>query len=230
MQQNSFERLMTTLSDKELQGYLSNTSKYIPEAIEAALAEMQKRGRVFSEAELSALHMEINLRKEVVPIINEVPATLNPLWKKVVPVDDPNAPVFYSERAIYLFSIFFNVLFGTILSAINFSKTEQKKGVFEVIAFGIGYTALMLAVLTQFPRNSILIIVFNVTGAMILQLFWNKYIGRGVQYHARPIWVPLVIGLILVVLMLMSIFPNGEIPAPNTSGLLLEHNEHKISI
>jgi hypothetical protein len=212
MQQNSFERLMTTLSDNELQGYLNNQSKYIPEAIEAALAEIQKRGRVFSEAELSALQMEINLRKEVVPIANEVPNTINPLWKKLVPVDDPNAPVFYSERAIYLFSIFFNVLFGTILSAINFSKTEQKKGIFEVIAFGIGYTALMLAVLMQFPRNTILIIVFNVAGAMILQLFWNKYIGKGVQYHARPIWVPLIIGLILVVFMLLSIFPNGEIP------------------
>lgn len=212
MQQNSFERLMTTLSDKELQGYLSNTSKYIPEAIEAALAELQKRGRVFSEAELSALQTEIDARKEVAPVANEVPLVINPLWKKTQSVDDPNAPVYYSERAIYMFSIFFNVLFGTILSAINFSKTEQKKGVFEVIAFGIGYTVLMLAVLLQFPGNSFLIIIFNVVGAMILQLFWNKYIGKDIPYHARPIWIPLVIGLILVVLMLLSIFPNGTIP------------------
>ncbi|MEY3239120.1 MAG: hypothetical protein RIR11_558 [Bacteroidota bacterium] len=213
MQQNSFERLMTTLSDKELQGYLDNKSKYIPEAIEAALAEIQKRGRVFSAAELSALQTEINSRKEVTPIAVEVPATVNPLWKKLAPVDDPNAPVFYSEKAIYLFSILFNVLFGTILTAINFSKTEQKKGIFEVIAFGVGYTAVMLTVLTQFPGHPILIVIFNITGAMILQLFWNKYIGKDVQYHARPIWGPLIIGLILVVFMLLSIFPNGEIPA-----------------
>jgi hypothetical protein len=71
----------------------------------------------------------------------------------------------------------------------------------------------MLTVLTQFPGHPILIVIFNITGAMILQLFWNKYIGKDVQYHARPIWVPLIIGLILVVFMLLSIFPNGEIPA-----------------
>ncbi len=52
-----FEKLMTNKSDEGLQDYIYNWAKYTPEAVEAAIAEMQKRGRVFQDEEL------VNFRK-----------------------------------------------------------------------------------------------------------------------------------------------------------------------
>ena len=54
-----FQKLMSGKSDERLQEYLDNRSKFTPEAIEAAIAEFQKRGRVFSDDELYIIKQEL---------------------------------------------------------------------------------------------------------------------------------------------------------------------------
>ncbi|QEC53575.1 hypothetical protein [Anseongella ginsenosidimutans] len=56
---------MANKSDEGLLEYLENRTKFRPEAIEAAIAEMQTRGRVFGEEELSAYRREFEQRREI---------------------------------------------------------------------------------------------------------------------------------------------------------------------
>lgn len=50
---------MARESDEDLEGLLDNKKKHVPEAIEAAIAELQKRGRVFTAEELHTIRAEL---------------------------------------------------------------------------------------------------------------------------------------------------------------------------
>ncbi len=137
----NFEKLMTNKSDEGLQEYLDNRTKFTPEAVEAAITEMQKRGRVFADEELANVRQDLQAKR--VETEKEEKEFFGNQWKKNV-VTDENAPEYYSERAIYMFSAFFSVIFGSVLLALNCRQTDEKKGVWEVIAFGVVYTGLQL--------------------------------------------------------------------------------------
>ncbi|SKB62479.1 Rossmann-fold NAD(P)-binding domain-containing protein [Daejeonella lutea] len=139
------EKLMTGKSSDGLQAYLDNYKKYTTEAVEAAVAEMQKRGRVFTEEELMKLRTNLK-SQEVVREEQDIALSGTKLDENIV--DDQNAPEYYSERAIYIFSALFSVLFGAALLAINLRNTRQEKGIWEVAAFGILYTSVHKMVFT----------------------------------------------------------------------------------
>lgn len=61
-----FQKLMSNKSDEGLQEYLDNRTRFTPDAIEAAIAEMQKRGRKFSDEELNTYQREIQQRRVLV--------------------------------------------------------------------------------------------------------------------------------------------------------------------
>jgi hypothetical protein len=204
-----FIKLMTNKSDDGLQGYLDNRTKFTPEAIEAAIAEMQKRGRVFTDEELADVRQDLQTKR--VAIEKEEKEFFGSQWKKNV-VTDENAPAYYSERAIYMFSAFFSVIFGAILLAINCRSTDEKKGVWEVIAFGVVYTGLQLWLLSMLPRNTGLTLAFSMGGALLMNhFFWKKYIGKDTKYRTKQIWKPLIIGLVIFTpLLLAAIYGGAE--------------------
>ncbi|MET4083189.1 hypothetical protein ABIB40_003158 [Pedobacter sp. UYP30] len=203
----NFKKLMSNKSDDELQKYLDNRTKFVPEAIESAVAEMQKRGRVFSEEELDSYRNEFQAKREAAE--KEKNEFFGNQWKKNV-VTDENAPAYYSERAIYIFSILFSAIFGAVLLAINCRSTNEKKGVWEVIAFGVVYTGLQLWVLSMIPRSTGLTLVFSLAGALLMNhFFWKKYIGKNTKYRTKPIWKPLIIGLIISTLLLLAVIQGG---------------------
>jgi hypothetical protein len=205
----NFEKLMTNKSDEGLQEYLDNRTKFTPEAVEAAIAEMQKRGRVFADEELANVRQDLQAKR--VETEKEDKEIFGNQWKKNV-VTDENAPEYYSERAIYMFSAFFSVIFGSVLLALNCRHTDEKKGVWEVIAFGVVYTGLQLWLLSMIPRNTGLTLVFSMGGALIMNhFFWKKYIGKDTKYRTKPIWKPLIIGLIIFTpLFLAAIYGGAE--------------------
>jgi len=212
--ENNFEKLMTNKSDEGLQEYLDNRTKFTPEAVEAAIAEMQKRGRLFADEELANVRQDLQAKR--VATEKEEKKILGNQWKKNV-VTDENAPAYYSERAIYGFSIFFSVIFGAVLLAINCQHTDEKKGVWEVIAFGVVYVGLQLWLLSMIPRSTNLsltnlTLVFSIGGGFIMsRFFWKKYIGKDTKYRAKPIWKPLIIGLIIFTLLfLVAIYGGAE--------------------
>jgi hypothetical protein len=203
-----FEKVMLSKSDEELQECLDNRRKFVPEAIEAAIAEMQKRGRVFSNEELTGIRQEFQQREEAASKETGESRSWGNKWKRNV-VEDENAPAYYSEKSIYMFSIVFFMIFGAILSAINFSKNEDKRGVMEVIGFGVGYTSLGIWILSKLPSSTGFGMLFNIGGALILQNFWKKHIGKDTKYRARPIWKPLIIAIVITVTIFIAAIYGG---------------------
>lgn len=153
-----YEKLMSTKTDSTLQEYVNLYKKYDPGAVEAAIKELQKRGRTFPEHELITIRQDFEKRKVAVEKDMKSIWYAN-RWNQNV-VKDVNAPMYYSQKAIYNFSIFFSPLFGSILTGINISQTERREGMMEVISFGIGYTALVgwlaekFTGIFSFPRDS----------------------------------------------------------------------------
>ena len=190
-----FKEMMSKMSDYEVNGYIENRKNYTQEAVESAILELKNRGREFSEEETSEILKQFNKKK----VENRESYASDSGWKKNV-VIDKDAPEFYSEKAIYLFSVIFSIIFGSILMAINLSKTENKKGVFEVLGFGILFFALQVYLLSMIARSTMFTFVFSAVGALILNYyFWRKYIGAETKYKAKPIWVPLIIGIVVLV-------------------------------
>ena len=210
-----FKEMMSKMSDYELNGYIENRKNYTKEAVESAILELKYRGKEFSEIETTEILQQFNKKK----VETKEPENINLFassngWKKNV-VTDQSATEFYSEKAIYLFSVIFSVLFGSVLMAINLRKTESKKGVFEVLGFGILFFAFQIYVLSMIPRNTIFTLMFSMVGAVILNyFFWRKYIGQETKYRAKPIWIPLIIGIVLLAgyIFLMVTLANMGIP------------------
>lgn len=94
---------------------------------------------------------------------------------------------------------------GPIVLAINCRNTETKKGVWEVITFGIIYTGVQIWVLSMIPRNNGLTLVSSMGGAMLMNYFsWKNYIGKNTKYRIKPIWKPLIIGLIIYLTLILA--------------------------
>jgi len=126
-------------------------------------------------------------------------------------VKDEEAPAYFSQRAIWVFSILFSVLFGSILMSMNLSKTESKKGVTTVVVFGVIYTALVIWLLNSIKANSGATFVLNGAGAMIMQyFFWDKHIGADTLYRAKPVWIPSIIGAVIMALFIWASVYGGQ--------------------
>ena len=109
----------------------------------------------------------------------------------------------YPKYTIYWLSILFGSLFGSILMALNFKKTEDKKGIVPVLIFGVLVMILHITTRQLINNRSLIFsLVFNITGAKILKdVFWRKYIGDNITYNDRSALIPglivLAIGLVL---------------------------------
>ena len=58
----TFQTRIPTLSDLELEEYLRHYSKFEPEAVEAALAELRKRGHRISDDEIKSIRTSMHER------------------------------------------------------------------------------------------------------------------------------------------------------------------------
>lgn len=119
-------------------------------------------------------------------------------WKKNI-VKDIDAPEYYSQTAIYVFSILFSVLFGAVMMAINLKNAGKRWG--WPILFGLIFTLCFIYLSEFIPnRSSGITLIANALGVIIMyQLFWNKNIGKDTKYRAKPIWIPLIIAIVLVI-------------------------------
>lgn len=186
MDQEELANFMASLSDKELDKYLINHKNFSSSEIEAALVELQKRGKSFTDFQLQYFQNVIH-RKQI--------------------EEDPNSPVYYSKMGIWWFSILFSVLFGAILLSFNLKDRREK---WVVIGFGITYLVFMFTVLDRVGSSSVTTTSFilNAIGGVVLQTyFWNKYIGLRTPYKSKSILIPILIGLaISVPLLILSLY------------------------
>jgi hypothetical protein len=201
--------LAAARSDDELMERVENRQKYMPETIEASLTELQRRGRTFSEEEIRYINEDIAARRSHSAAMTGRMGIFTSEYKNVI-VDDPDAPKMYSTMAIYLFTFFMGPLFGSIMMAMNISKTGKSNAVAGVILFGIGFAILGIYLMANVQSTSGSIqIICGLVGAYCLNyLFWRPYIGFDTFYRARPIWGALIIAVLLAGLLIFSIASN----------------------
>ena len=190
---------MAAKTDAALFEYFHNHGKYVPEAVLAAVAELQNRGCVFSAAELATLEPERQAVRQAAAITAAVPDE-----EDIIPATA--APRFYSPGAIFGFSFFFSSIFGAVLLATNIRQTGNRKGGWVVVGFSLLFMLLEGVLFWQLKQSSNWpILAFNVMGAFILNYyFWPKYLGLQLTYEAKPIWRALLIS-ILIMLSLLAV-------------------------
>jgi hypothetical protein len=209
-----YQKLLSKKSDEELQDYFYNCTKYTSETISEVIKEFKHRGKTISEEEINSYRQLIQEQDDK---RNEIEKSDKDFWdngnnlKKNV-TTDKEAPIYYSEKAIYTFSTFFSVIFGSVLLAINCRSTENKRGAWQVLLFGVIFTSLQIFLLSKIPRNTILTFVFSTVGALIMNnLFWKKYIGKDTKYRTKPIWKPLLVAVIIFLpIFLFLVFGGPE--------------------
>ncbi len=124
-----------------------------------------------------------------------------------LPEINPESPAYYSKRAIYLFSFFFSVLFGSVLMSINLRNTKTSEGVWEAIAYGIIFCGAQMWILSLLPDSTVLTFLSSGFGAMLMNyLFWGKYIGDDTTYTAKSIWKPLAVAAIIFIPITLLLF------------------------
>lgn len=197
-------------TDEQLQECIDNREKYLPESVEAAVAELQSRGQVFTDEELTVIGEDMQARRELALTPPGYDSLFNNS-EKIKQVEDPDAPAFYSKRAIYVFSILFSVLFGAILLAINVNKTEKRGNVIWILLYGVSFLAACTLLAQTYTFNTGFSVIAGIIGAYPLNyFFWGSYIGHHTLYRVKPIWPPLIIGFafaIIIVILILRYSP-----------------------
>jgi hypothetical protein len=197
------------LSDQELKERIENRPKYLPETIEASIAELHNRGVEFSDEELQVINEDLVAQRENASLSNNGNGFKSTYKNNIV--EDLDAPFFYSRRALFFFSFGFGALFGSIMLAINLSKIKNRKGMFWILLFGVGFTILQAILMNYANPGSSPGALFGIlSGFCIDYIFWPLLIGKSTMYRARPIWTPLIIGIVLGALVVWSIISGGE--------------------
>ncbi|NRF37234.1 hypothetical protein [Pedobacter foliorum] len=112
--------------------------------------------------------------------------------------DDVNAPAYYTQNTIYIFSILFSVFFGSFMLASN-CKDAGGKG-WLVILTGFIYTSASWFAMDYFSGGMPLTYIINALGVLITyELFWKRNIKPDKKYRAKPIWKPLTIAAVIFV-------------------------------
>ncbi len=107
-------------------------------------------------------------------------------------------PKLYSKRVIYLFSVIFSTIFGTVLLMSNLKQINDTKARWEVLIFGIIFTIGTAITLHTVQLQSNLGLPLNILGAIILnEFFWNRSIGKETEFEKKSWHKPAIISAII---------------------------------
>ena len=126
------KNVLRKLSNQELEGYLKEGNRFVPEAVQAAFEILEERGRVFSEQEKMNVQQLIQRKQEAEEARR---AEEVEVWKDHI-TEDPEAIKLYSRMTILVSSLFFTPIPGSILLFLNFIKLKKYLASFFALAFG----------------------------------------------------------------------------------------------
>ena len=192
---NFFYKKFQDKTDKELKKILAEKENYTSEAITAAYNILKERN--FSVEEFSFIEQEIQQS----PLEEETTKTEN------VTTNTTSDIALFSKKTILGFSIFFSTIFGVVLLMINMQQVKSEKGKNQVLFFGIAYLLCTIIIVQIFKTSSMLGLLFNLLGATILnEYYWNKFIGKEVEYQKRNWLKPALISLSIVLIFFVIAF------------------------
>lgn len=125
--------VLRKLSNQELEGYLKEGNRFVPEAVQVAFEILEERGRVFNEQEKTAVQQLIQRKQEAEEAKR---AEEVEVWKDHI-TEDPEAIKLYSRMTIFVSSILFSTIPGAILLSLNLIKLRKYFPAFLTLAFGV---------------------------------------------------------------------------------------------
>lgn len=121
--------------------------------------------------------------------------------------ESESAPKLFTENSLFLFSFIFSTFFASIVMAFNLREVRKQQAILPLVSFGFLYTATVASISQHLDVMGVVAgVLLNGVGAyIILQFFWKPYIGQK-KYEKRPLYIPLLIGILLTlpVLYFMS--------------------------
>lgn len=209
----NYSYIASSLSDIELVERINNRKKYLPETVEAAVKELQYRKHEFSDEELRNINDDVRIQRKSAAIVDSRMGFFNSNAKNVI-VNDPEAPLMYSRLSLRVFTILCGALFGSIMLAINISKTKHHSKAVWVVVFGIVFTAIQIFAVSKIPNQnsggSGAILGGFIAAYLYDFVFWKQFIGYSTFYRARPIWIPLIIAVLIFGLLISLIIIGGK--------------------
>jgi hypothetical protein len=119
-------------------------------------------------------------------------------------------PRLYSKRVILAFSVLFSTIFGAVILMSNLKNLKERKGMAQVVFFGILFTIGQMITISSLNTNNFSILL-NIAGAVVLnEYFWNRYIGREREYLKKS-WVkPALISMLISLPFVFALIYLGE--------------------
>lgn len=184
----TLKEILAEKTEEQLRYYLEHIDKHTDEGIRAALAELQQRNAELPEDIVDIVEQKLQERANTKVEVKKS-------WDTHM-VQDEVSPHFYSQRAIYVFSILFSVFFGSFLLAANLKTIGKSR--FTVILYGFAYSVITIMVGEYIKVDVLYAFIANSIGVIIMKaLFWDRLIGKETKYNAKPIWKPLIIGILI---------------------------------
>ncbi|MFL3660895.1 MAG: hypothetical protein ACI6PN_04020 [Polaribacter sp.] len=203
MRINTYSQTMAKKSDASLALVLEEKHKYTEEAIQAVIWELENRNIIEKD---SVIQNPSVLVSETVVKEGEQ----DNLLKNSSSEEEEVPPILFSKRAIRGFTIFFSTLFGVVLLMHNLKKMNKRKARMEVLFFGIFYTFFTMILLSYLPTTLFITLLFNGIGYVVLtEYFWNKSLGKNVEYQKEQITKPVIISLSIVAFIIYIQFSSG---------------------
>jgi hypothetical protein len=200
MIENSFSNKMRKKSDQELATIFEQKDSYTDEAIEAVVLELDARNLLDNAIVLK--YKKVQEENENKARVKESVISENDRVDES-PFEELVQPVLYSKKAIQGFTIFFSTLFGAVLLMSNLKEMNKPKERLQVLLFGIGYTVFTLVLLNFIPRVFFITLIFNIVGyAVLVEYFWNKFLGKETEHQKKAIAKPLIISLCILILII----------------------------
>lgn len=200
------KNVLRKLPDAELRKYLIAGNRFTPEAVEIALEILQERGHVFSESEKATVDEIIRIKKQDEENrIHEEKET----WKDHI-TEDPNAIKLYSRTTIFVMTILFTTLPGSVLLCLNLLAIRKYTAAVFTLLAGFGYFLLQTYLFSTIfltthsssrysPEMGIIAL-----GALILLVISVLFMPKKLPYRPKPLFLPVVLAILTLIIMLIN--------------------------
>ncbi|MDR6486053.1 hypothetical protein J2799_000538 [Chryseobacterium vietnamense] len=196
------KNILRKLSNQELEGYLKEGNRFVPEAVQAAFEILEERGHTFSEIEKTAVQQLIQHKKEdeEAKHTEEVET-----WKDHI-TQDSKAIRLYSRMTIFVSSVLFSTIPGAILLALNLIRLKKYFPALLTVVFGFLFFIFQAYVLisrfdfgtTSSYSPEIGVVAAGALGLLVISVVVTP---KKLHYQAESYMFPVILCVVTAVLM-----------------------------
>lgn len=186
--------VLRKLSDSELEKYIKEDNRFVPEAVSMAFEILVERGRIFTEEEKTAVQELIQSKKnaEEAKLTEE-----QELWKDHI-TEDPAAIKLYSRTTVFVSSVVLGTIPGAILLCLNLIKLKKYFPALLTLIFGFLFFFLQEHVFQSYfdfnttsRYNSAMAVI--AAGTLSLVGIWVASIPKKLPYRAKSYVFPVIL-------------------------------------